>query len=365
MNPAVQWLLVAAEIVALVFVVPRLWRSARGGPVLRVDQRAATDASVAVQRRISVVIPARNEARRIGECLQVLRGAPGVLEVIVVDDESNDGTADIARSHGAVVVQGSALPTGWVGKIWALQQGISAATGDVIVTLDADTRPDPSLPSAATAALVECGAVLATVAPRFRCPSRPARWLHAAMLTSLVYRFGAGGGRATRYSVANGQCMVFRRDDAVNGGWCERVRGETVEDVALARALVGDGQHVAMFDGSRLLTVHMFDGFASTWSGWGRSLALTGVESRLRQWVGIAVTAVALVAPPLLVASGLATPLTLAFVALRIGTLIGTTRAYERRGVAYWLSPLADLLAWVVVVRAVVSPSRQWRGRQY
>ena len=121
-NDSLQWVLVCAELVALVVVAPRLVRAARGGQVLVADIREAPAGN------ISVVIPARNEAQRLAECIKPLRGAPGVREVIVVDDQSSDATADIAREHGANVVRGAPLPPGWVGKIWALQQGIEAAT---------------------------------------------------------------------------------------------------------------------------------------------------------------------------------------------------------------------------------------------
>jgi hypothetical protein len=234
-----------------------------------------------------------------------------------------------------------------------------------VVTLDADARPSAELPQAAVRALVESGAALATVAPRFRTTSRSSQWLHAAMLTTLVYRHGAGAGRATKDAVANGQCMVFRRADAVGNGWCERVRGSIIEDVALVRMLVAEGKQVEMFDGTTLLTVQMFDGFADTWRGWGRSLSLTGVDSRQRQVGDALMTAVSVVAPLWLVLGGVATPLTMLLFAVRLGTLIGARRAYERAGVGYWLSPVADLLAWVVVMRGVLAPSRQWRGRQY
>ncbi|MDP4642084.1 MAG: glycosyltransferase, partial [Ilumatobacteraceae bacterium] len=258
MNPPIWWwILVVVEAATLVVVIPRLWRAARGGRRLHSGEATAV--------RISVIIPARNEAGRLAQCLAPLRNAPGVCEIIVVDDESSDNTALIARDHGATVVAGKPLPEGWVGKIWALQQGIAAATGDVVVTLDADARPSAELPQAAVGALVESGAALATVAPRFRTTSRSSQWLHAAMLTSLVYRHGAGAGRATKDAVANGQCMVFRRTDAVNNGWCKRVRGSVIEDVALVRMLVAEGKQVEMFDGTALLTVQMFDGFADTW----------------------------------------------------------------------------------------------------
>ncbi len=359
-TPAWWWILFVVEGAALVVVIPRLWRAARGGRRLQRGRVAA-----GADLRISVVIPARNEAARIAECLAPLQNAPGVYEVIVVDDESSDDTAVIARNLGATVVAGNPLPEGWVGKIWALQQGITAATGDVVVTLDADARPSEELPQAAVGALVESGAALATVAPRFRTTSRSGQWLHAAMLTSLVYRHGAGAGHATKDAVANGQCMVFRRADAISNSWCERVRGSIIEDVAMVRMVVADGKQVEMFDGTALLTVQMFDGFADTWRGWGRSLSLSGVDRPVRQAVDASITAVGVVAPLWLVFGGVATPLTALLLAVRLGTLVGARRAYERTGVGYWLSPVADLLAWVVVVRGALAPARQWRGRQY
>ncbi|NBR37606.1 MAG: hypothetical protein EBT80_09740, partial [Chitinophagales bacterium] len=76
------------------------------------------------------------------------------------------------------------------------------------------------------------------------------------------------------------------------------------EDVALVRCLVARGKQVEMFDGRDLLVVEMFESFGDTWRGWGRSLALSAVESRWRQVTGVLVTALTLVAPLLLVAVG-------------------------------------------------------------
>lgn len=94
--------------------------------------------------RISVVIPARDEEGRIGPCLEAALADPAVTEVVVVDDDSSDGTARLAGNLGAKVVTGAPLPAGWVGKQWALRQGIEAAGGDIVVTLDADTRRRPA-----------------------------------------------------------------------------------------------------------------------------------------------------------------------------------------------------------------------------
>ncbi|MEY4069327.1 MAG: hypothetical protein RLZZ332_1663, partial [Actinomycetota bacterium] len=178
-----------------------------------------------------------------------------------------------------------------------------------------------------------------------RCRSHLGRWLHAAMLTSLVYRHGAGARVARRDAVANGQCMVFRRIDALRDEWFTAVRSSTIEDVALVRWLVSSGKRVEMFDGRDLLVVEMFESFSDTWRGWGRSLALNSVESHRRQLSGLVTSALTLVMPlwlamvalvmrPEATAPSSITPsvavlsvVTLMLVAIRIGTLVGTRRA--------------------------------------
>ena len=116
------WVLLGSEAIALIIVAPRLWRAARGGRQLEVvgASQSATAPSTLTHPQdafITVVIPARNESSRLAECLSPLRNAPGVLEVLVVDDESTDDTANIAQQLGARVVTGMPLLEGWVGKI--------------------------------------------------------------------------------------------------------------------------------------------------------------------------------------------------------------------------------------------------------
>jgi 4,4'-diaponeurosporenoate glycosyltransferase len=93
---------------------------------------------------ISVIIPARNEAHNLPRLFRSLTGqSVRPLEIIVVDDGSTDGTAGVAREHGATVLASRPLPEGWRGKTWACHQGAQAATGGLLLFLDADTWLEP------------------------------------------------------------------------------------------------------------------------------------------------------------------------------------------------------------------------------
>jgi len=317
---------------------------------------------------ISVVIPARDEAARIRPLLDAVMTAPGVAEVVVVDDQSSDDTAALATAAGARVIPGTGLPEGWAGKAWALQQGIDAARGEWVVTLDADTRPDPRLPMALVARAIGDRLDLVTIGGRFDCPTPGSRWLHPAMLTTLVYRFGPPGtpAAAPDRTMANGQCMAFGRQRFIEAGGMSLVAGEVVEDIALARRMAADGKRVGFLDASEMLSVRMFESFDDVWTGWGRSLALPGVEPRRRQVVDLAVVLLAQVLPMPRLLTGRADLVDAVLLLARIGTLGGTRRAYDRTGISYWLSPLADPIAGAAIARGIWRGGRQtWRGRTY
>jgi dolichol-phosphate mannosyltransferase len=322
---------------------------------------------ISPEAMISIVVPARDEAQRIGPLLSAVVGAPGVDQVLVVDDQSTDETATIARAAGATVIDGAPLPDKWAGKAWALQQGIEAAHSEWVVTLDADTRPDPRLPTAIVARAVCDELDFLTVGGRFECPTRTTRWLHASMLTTLVYRFGPPGvPMAPGRTMANGQCMAVRRAEFLEVGGMTPVAGEVVEDIALARHLAGLDWAVGFLDAADLLTVRMFESVGDVWNGWGRSIALPGVEQPHRQLFDLAVVLLAQALPVPRLIFGRGDLLDVGLLAIRLGTLAGTRTAYDRNDVAYWSSPLADIGSVVAICRGIARRGRQtWRGRAY
>ncbi|MDP9870119.1 MULTISPECIES: glycosyltransferase [Streptosporangium] len=316
--------------------------------------------------RISVVVPARDEERRIGPCLSAVLADPAVAEVVVVDDESGDGTARLAADLGARVVAGAPLPEGWVGKQWALRQGVEAARGDIVVTLDADTRPAPGLFGSLAAALDRYD--LVSAGPRFVCGGTAEQALHASFLATLVYRSGPIGpsvAPAPHRVLANGQCMAFRRTAMLATDGFARVRGHMTDDVALARNLAAAGWAVGFLDSGGLLEVDMHESAAEVWREWGRSLPLCDVTGPGRQAADLAVIWLTAALPVLRLAAGRPTRLDLGLLAVRL-SLTGALRgSYTRPGPGVLLSPLLDPLTAVRLTQATLRPVRGWRGRTY
>lgn len=352
-------LLAGAQLAAVVAVLARLGRGRTRRPPLAPGAEPPAEA-------ISVVVPARDEAERIGPCLDGLLADPHVADVVVVDDCSTDGTAEIARKHGARVVPGRELPPGWVGKPWALQQGLEEARGEIVVSLDADTRPRPGLAGALAAALAD--ADLVSAGCRFVCDTRGERWLHPAMLATLVYRFGPPDARARAAPgrlIVNGQCTAVRRQALLHAGGYVHAAGHLTDDAAQARALARLGWRIAFRDGGDLIAVDMHQSGSETWREWGRSLALSDVTPAPSRAADVALVWLTLGLPPLRLLTGRAGRLDRALLALRWIMAGALARSYARRGPAYWLSPLADPLAAVRLTTSALRPARRWRGRVY
>ncbi len=351
------------------FAVLALVRLARG------RRRRAPLSAAALERggvpkpagTVSVVVPARNEAERIGPCLAGLRADPDVGETIVVDDRSEDDTAAIARAGGARVVEGAPPPTGWIGKQWAQQQGLEAAVGEWVVSLDADACPRPGLIRAVIAELRD--ADLVTVAPRFVCDSWGERLLHPSMLATLAYRFGPlgaeGGAPSPQRTTGNGQCFAASRERLLASGVLARVSDHITDDIAMLRTLAGDGWRIRFVDGADLLAVKMHASVGELWTEWARTLAMADVTSRRWQLLDLGVVWLAMAAPIGRTALGRASRLDALLLLVRCSLLVPLARFYARRGPAFWLSPLADVATAVRLTLSTVRPSRTWRGRTY
>lgn len=254
-------------------------RSTRSGAPGRAgrDPGAGAAASVA---DCSVIVPARNESRSIAILLESLAAQPHPpLQVVVVDDQSEDDTAVLARGFPHVtVVDGEPVPDGWMGKAWACQQGARLAQGSTLVFLDADVRLAPGSLEAIVAEHERRGG-LVSVQP-FHLMRRMYERLSA--LFNVIGFMGVGAaspGRDGRSRGAFGPCLVTSRDDYLQIGGHGSVRGEIVEDIALAGEFADAGLPVHTFGGADAVTFRMYpDGLGQLLEGWSKNFA-TGAGS--------------------------------------------------------------------------------------
>jgi hypothetical protein len=244
--------------------------------LLRVPTGTATTA------RVSVLLPVRDEAARVAPCLRSLLEQTGVdLEVVVLDDGSVDGTADVVLRTAdgdprLRLLRGRPLTPGWLGKPHACQQLADAAahTSDVLVFVDADVVLAPHAVAATVGLLEDADLDLVSPYPRQQAPGATRvvqPLLQWSWLTFLPLRLAERSPRPS-LSAANGQLLAVRRDAYARAGGHAAVKGEVVEDVALLRALKRAGGSGSVVDGTQLATTGMYDSWAELVQGYTKSM---------------------------------------------------------------------------------------------
>ncbi len=341
---------------------------------------------------ISVCIPARNEAVNIRLCVEAMLAQTWPrLEVIVVNDRSDDETPTILQQLSSdsrvKVIQGAELPEGWAGKPHALVQAASAAGGDWLCFVDADTFLAP-------AALAGCYArAMSTRADMFTMLTRQITgtfWEKVVMplvMTALSVGFPPRevNDPRRRIAVANGQFIMIKRTvyDALGGH--ARIKDKIVDDKALAEMVKWSGRHLVLADGRHVARTRMYRSFPQMWEGWTKNIYLGLREQPSLIFIGafggvlLVLSALFLPVWPLL---GLLWYLRgggwLALAVIAMALLVWASLLYARaavahgmgisRGYAFTLPLGAGIFATIMIVSAwkvVSGRGVTWRGRRY
>ena len=257
--------------------------------------RTLSDDPPEVAEKVAVLLPVRDEARRLEPCLRSLLAQTGVpaLQVFVLDDQSTDGTRDVVRrvvgdDPRVCVLNGAPLPDGWWGKPWACHQLAEEASGQhrgaeprrsrmptVLVFVDADVVLSPYAVAATVAALRESRLDLLCPYPHQIALSPSERLVQPLLqwswLTTLPLRRAESSPRPS-LSAANGQLLAVDTSAYRRAGGHAAVRAEMLEDIALLRAVKRSGGRGTVADGTHVATCRMYDGWPALQDGYAKSL---------------------------------------------------------------------------------------------
>lgn len=340
---------------------------------------------------VAVVVPARDEEANIAACLSGFRrqSYPAArIEIVAVDDQSSDTTAaivaDVAGEDRRVRLASSPrLPSGWIGKSHACWHGVQqvAADAEWLCFTDADTRAGPDLLATAMAEVERRGLDFLSLLPRQEFRGLPERLVMPCGLYMLSVRRAPAQIQAGRSEavIATGQFILVRRAAYDRAGGHAAVRGDIVEDVALASAVAACGYRVALASGDQLYSVRMYEGWASLWIGVTKNLVemLEGCGATLLTGAAAVLLALVTIACPAVtaarcVAGGggecLAFGLASAGSLLMAGFHLGGAALFDIPLAYGLLFPAGYLLVAALAVDSVrrrLTRRTRWRGRTY
>ena len=327
-----------------------------------------------------MLVPARNEEASIADCVDALlaQDYPN-LEIIVLDDDSTDRTADIVRARRdrrLRLVTGAPLPDGWTGKNWACHQLAARARGDVLCFVDANTILTPDTLSRAAGELRDSDLGLVSMLLRTDTGTASEAVLMPIVNYALLALLPAALIEKPNFpkeAIALGPfVMVTRAAYAAAGGHAAEP-AHIVDDVQLARSVKASGHRIALRNGTDLVHTRWYTGFGEIWHGFSKN-AYGGIGYR----PGIGLLTIFVVAPVLLLpflrlGAGITTGGELGFPALQVALILSMRAVTTRVGRdPLWSIPLHPVAIFVwagtlarSMVLAHTGREIEWKGRRY
>jgi hopene-associated glycosyltransferase HpnB len=327
-------------------------------------------------RDLTVLIPARNEAPQIGRTLAAIREQAPDITVLLVDDRSDDGTADEAQSLGLVnlrVIQGQSMPAGWTGKLWALDQGLAVVETPLTLLLDADIELAPGIITALLDKRRQNGLKMVSLMATLEARGFWEKLLLPAFVYffKLLYPFRLSNSSLRWVAAGAGGCVlvdtgVLREVDAFAS-----LKHELIDDCALAAQIKAAGHRIWTGLSRSVVSHRRYDGIGKIWEMVARTAYTQLRYSPLLLAGCVAVLSWAFWLPVIGLAAGDATSRLLSLIAMiaMIITYLPTLRFYHLSPLWALLLPLTGTLYLAMTVdsawRYLRGVRSTWRGRVY
>lgn len=331
--------------------------------------------------KISVLIPARNEEMRLRPCLSTLSDSDyPILEILVLDDHSTDGTTQLVahRAKGDPRIRllaGENLPDGWVGKPWACHQLAREAKGEYLLFVDADTRFSDITIAHAVNLAHQTKADLISLWPYLEAHTWSERlvipFVHLFILFYLPHWIRAP---LRSLGAANGQFVLFRREAYEKIKGHESVRHHMVEDIGIARNLRQAGAKILNLDGTNpghaiaLVRCRMYTRFSEVWEGFTKNL-YPSFDGNIPAFLFFQlIQVVVFLAPFLLLLTPYRGPLVWTEVAIILALRFSLAHRFRQSYLGALLHPLGQSLVLVIAMNSWLQALRgklPWKGRHY
>lgn len=324
-----------------------------------------------IKERISVLVPLRNEEENAVAIIETLAAQENLTDVefLILNDNSTDKTFELITSTAGsdarfTIMQGSALPNGWLGKPWALDQLSQSARGEILVCIDADVR----LSATAIAAAVDSmrvhsldffspypSQVARTFSERMIQPLLQWSWLSSVPLAI------AKRSSNPSFAVANGQFFAVKKSSLIQSGGYASIKSEVLDDIQMARVLLRNKFKGTVGNGALIAQCHMYSSWSELRNGYAKSL-WKGFGGVFGSFIAIALLVLTGIIP--IIGAAMGSPLGwFAFEAILLSRLISAkiTRANLFDSLLHPISSV--LLIYLIVYSWLMRGRIQWKGR--
>ncbi|MGB6278959.1 MAG: glycosyltransferase [Syntrophobacteria bacterium] len=325
---------------------------------------------------ITVLIPARNEAVTIKATLPALTAQGRGLNIILIDDQSSDGTGQVARKavdENLLIIKGKSLPSGWTGKLWALEQGRSHIRTSFTLLLDADIEPLPGIIGELKRAMQERDVQLISLMAELRMDTFWEKLLMPAFIYffKLLYPFRLSNTGTSRVAAAAGGCILLETRLLHEIGGFDALRGELIDDCALARRIKTLGYKTWIGLTHSVRSIRPYEKLRTIWEMVARTAFTQLNYSGLLLALCTAIMVLSFVVPGLglFLPSGMAKFFSALGLAIMILCYLPTLKFYGLPGRWALALPLIGILylamTWTSAMRYWLGGGSHWKGRAY